>query len=143
MMEERSAGVLVFREAAERKFLLLHYPAGHWDYPKGHVENCESLRETALRELEEETGISPDEVELFDDFKEVIDYIYYKMGELSHKEVTYFLGRTDVDEVNISREHQDYMWLPYDEALKVLTFYNAKKIIRSAQEYLDENPGKL
>ena len=37
--------------------LLLQYPQGHWDLPKGHVEDDDTDRtETMLRELAEETG---------------------------------------------------------------------------------------
>lgn len=38
--------------------LLMIYSRGHWDLPKGHVERGESGRQAALREVEEETGIS-------------------------------------------------------------------------------------
>lgn len=127
---------MVYRDGKSRKYLLLHYPAGHWDYPKGHVEGGEGPRETALRELEEETGLSPDEVELIDDFNEIIDYTYYKKNEFSHKEVTYFLGKTKTKKIIISKEHQDFIWLPYDEAVKKLTFWNAKKVIKQAEKYL-------
>ncbi len=143
MLEERSAGVLVYREFERREYLLLHYPAGHWDYPKGHVEEGEGPRETAVRELKEETGISPDNVELEEDFVEVIDYTYHKKNEFSHKEVTYFLGKSNVKDIKISREHQDYIWLPYERALKRLTFWNAKKVMKSAEKFLGgRNPGE-
>lgn len=57
--DEHSCGIVVFRnENGIRCYLLLHYPSGHWDFPKGHVEEREKRHETALRELEEETGIS-------------------------------------------------------------------------------------
>jgi 8-oxo-dGTP pyrophosphatase MutT (NUDIX family) len=40
--------------------LLLQYPQGHWDLPKGHVESSDSDKQaTARRELKEETGIVP------------------------------------------------------------------------------------
>ncbi|MFO7990696.1 MAG: NUDIX domain-containing protein [Thermoplasmata archaeon] len=138
MMEERSAGVLLYREDGKREYLLLHYPAGHWDFPKGHVENGESETETALRELTEETGVNEDEVELEDGFKEEIDYFYHKGRELSHKKVIFFLGRTCKGKINISREHQGFTWLPYDEALINLTFMNAKNLLKKAKKYLND-----
>ncbi len=135
-MDERSAGMIVFREEDERKYLLLHYPSGHWDYPKGHVEAGESLEETAIRELEEETGIGPEKIELYPEFLDRIDYIYQKGRELSHKEVLYLLGRTETKRVTISREHQGYEWLNYEDALERLTFKNARNVLRKAEMYL-------
>ncbi len=39
MIEETSAGIVLFRkEGAKNLFLLLHYPSGHWDFVKGKME---------------------------------------------------------------------------------------------------------
>ncbi len=136
-MDERSAGIILFREEKdERNYLLLHYPAGHWDYPKGHVEAGESLEETALRELHEETGIPPKEVELQPSFIDKIDYIYQRGRELSHKEVLYLLGSTETKKVTLSREHQGYEWLDYDDAQDRLTFKNARNVLKKAEMFL-------
>ncbi len=141
MLEEVSAGVLVYRESQPIKYLLLHYPAGHWDFPKGHVEANESMKETALRELREETGIGDDEIELRNGFKETIDYLYKKRGELSHKKVVFFLGKTEKEEVKISEEHQGYLWLSFEKAKQKVTFRNAKKLLEKSKEFLkEENP---
>lgn len=138
MLEEYSAGVVVYREKPKNLFLLLHYPAGHWDFPKGHVEEGESMKETALRELHEETGISEEDVELHDGFEETIDYLYRKQGELSHKKVIFFLGRTEKEEVTISEEHQGFDWLSFEEAKDKVTFRNAKRLLEKSKEYLEE-----
>ncbi len=138
-MEERSAGVLLFRDDEVRKYLLLHYPAGHWDYPKGHIEENETEKDAAVRELREETGVKEDEFELIPGFKETIDYFYKKMGELSHKQVIYLLGQTDKERVRISREHQGHTWLPYDEAMDKLTFKNARDVLKEAKIFLEKD----
>ena len=58
MIEETSAGIVLYRQMKDqREYLLLHYPGGHFDFAKGHVEAGESEHETAYRELQEETGI--------------------------------------------------------------------------------------
>ncbi len=136
-MDERSAGMIIFREDEdERRYLLLHYPAGHWDYPKGHVEAGESLQQTALRELEEETGIKKEDVDVIPEFLDRIDYIYRKGRDLSHKEVLYMLGKTSKKKVTISREHQGFEWLSYDDAFDRLTFKNARNVLKKAEMYL-------
>ncbi len=137
MIQEKSTGFLIFRENEGEEFLLLHYPAGHWDYPKGHVEEGETEIETALRELEEETGISEGEIEIVEGFRETIDYFYHKRYDMSHKQVVYFLGKSKTKDVKISREHQDYVWLGYEEAMERLTFKNAKDLLKKGKEYLD------
>ncbi|MGM0405063.1 MAG: bis(5'-nucleosyl)-tetraphosphatase [Thermoplasmatota archaeon] len=138
MIQEKSTGFLIFREEEEKEFLLLHYPAGHWDYPKGHVEEGETEIETALRELEEETGLSEDDIEIIEGFRETIDYFYHKRYDMSHKQVVYFLGKSMTSDVNISREHQDYIWLKYEEAMKRLTFKNAKNLLENAKNFIDK-----
>lgn len=137
MREERSAGVLVFRDNGKRRYLLLHYPAGHWDYPKGHIEEGETPKETALRELEEETGIAKGNVKLVEGFQEIIDYVYSTRRDTVHKQVIYYLGYTNNKDVDISNEHQDYIWLPYEDSMKKLTFDNARKVMIKADRYLD------
>ncbi|MDZ4384915.1 MAG: NUDIX domain-containing protein, partial [Candidatus Moranbacteria bacterium] len=56
---EKSVGAVVFRkkETGGKEFLLLHYPSGHWDFPKGHIESGETEEGTLRREVEEETGL--------------------------------------------------------------------------------------
>ncbi|MFO7791960.1 MAG: NUDIX domain-containing protein [Candidatus Saliniplasma sp.] len=139
MIQEKSTGFLIFRENENKKFLLLHYPAGHWDYPKGHIEEGETEIETALRELREETGILEKDIDIMDGFRETIDYFYHKRYDMSHKQVVYFLGRTKTSDIEISKEHQGYTWLEYEDAMERLTFKNAKNLLEKANEYLEKN----
>lgn len=134
MMFEKSCGIVVFHENDRREYLLLHYPGGHWDLPKGHVEKDETEEETALRELEEETGIG--QAEFIPGYREVISYTYHRGPKLSTKEVVYFLASTNEKGITISHEHQDFLWLPYEEAVEKLTFENAKELVRKAEKKL-------
>ncbi len=136
-VHEKSCGIIVYRETAEGiKFLLLHYPGGHWDFPKGHVERKDPSEEaTALRELQEETGIT--EVEFNTGYKESMYYEFNRgYKERVKKVVVYFLGKTSEEVVSISFEHQNFTWLPYEEAIEKLTYENAKDLLRKAQPYL-------
>ena len=74
MKEEISAGIILFNEHEKRKFLLLNYPSGHWDFVKGKMEDDETTEKTALRETKEETGIS--DVEFCKGFEEEIEYYF-------------------------------------------------------------------
>ena len=90
-MKEVSAGVVIFRkEESDARFLLLHYPSGHWDFVKGKTEDGETLRQTALRETKEETGIS--DIEFVDGFKEQIRYDFQHNGTPINKKVSLLFG---------------------------------------------------
>ena len=43
MKEEVSAGIILFNDNEDRKFLLLNYPSKHWDFVKGKMEKDEHL----------------------------------------------------------------------------------------------------
>lgn len=135
-IDEKSCGIVVFKNNdVVRKYLVLKYPGGHMDLAKGHVENNETEHETALRELEEETGIK--NLKFVDGYREEIFYTYNKKGHQSHKQVVFFLGETNESDVKISFEHRNFYWLPYEEAYKKMTFDNAKNLVKKAEELLN------
>ena len=135
MIEETSAGIVLFRkEDSKNLFLLLHYPSGHWDFVKGKMEQGESIHETALRETKEETGIT--DVKFLENFEEWIKYDFQYMGELVHKKVVFFLAETKTKNVKISHEHLDYAWMDYNTAMEKTTFDNGKKVLERAQSLL-------
>ncbi|MCV0392825.1 MAG: NUDIX domain-containing protein [Nitrosopumilus sp.] len=135
MIEETSAGIVLFRkEENENLFLLLHYPSGHWDFVKGKMEKGESTRETAIRETKEETGIT--DIEFIDDFEEWIEYNFQYQGELVQKKVVFFLAETKTKEIKISHEHLNYTWMNYNTSMEKTTFDNAKNVLTKAQMLL-------
>lgn len=136
MVWEKSCGIIIFREQEKRFYLVLQYRAGHWGFPKGHVEKGEEEKETVLRELEEETGIS--EVEFIPGYRQRIDYYFYRGEQKINKEVYFYLGKTSEKKVQISHEHRDYKWLTYEEAMATLTFQNARNILKEAKQFLQE-----
>lgn len=135
-MKEKSAGAIVFREDKERKYLILHYEEGHWDFPKGNIEEGESEKQTVIREVEEETGIK--EIKFIEGFKEKINYFYTGSNkERISKEVILFLAETEEEDIKLSHEHVDHQWLDYSKALEKLTHDNTKNILRKAEAYLN------
>ena len=137
MIEETSAGIVLFRkEETGNLFLLLHYPSGHWDFVKGKMEKGESIHETAVRETEEETGIT--DVRFLENFEEWIEYNFQYQGELVHKKVVFFLAETKAMDVKISHEHLDYTWMDYNTAMEKTTFDNAKTVLTKAQTLLSK-----
>ncbi|HJL67601.1 MAG TPA: NUDIX domain-containing protein [Nitrosopumilus sp.] len=135
MIEETSAGIVIFRkENSKNLFLLLRYPSGHWDFVKGKMEKNESTHETAVRETKEETGIT--NIMFLENFEEWIEYNFQFQGELVQKKVVFFLAETKTKEVEISHEHLDYTWMDYNSAMEKTTFDNAKTVLTRAQMLL-------
>lgn len=131
--DERSAGILLFREdAGKKQFLLLHYPSGHWDFVKGRIEKGEHPKEAALREAREETGIT--DIEFIDGYEEKIQYRYQYNGKTIQKEVVFFLAKTSSSQVTLSDEHLDFDWLEFDYAYKKITYKNAKNLLAKSKD---------
>ncbi len=135
MKKERSAGAVIYRKEGDNiYFLLLWYPAGHWDFPKGNIEPGEKEIDTVKREVYEETGIT--DLEFIFGFRETIRYFYFRNKEKISKEVIFYLARTNQKDVKISYEHKGYEWLPYEKALERITYDNSKDVLRKAYNYL-------
>lgn len=141
---EKSCGVVLFNE---QKVLLLQYATGqkegewdlqgHWDFPKGHVDKGETEIETAIRELEEETGIK--NIILLDNFRKTINYKIQKRDRKISKEVVFFIATTVETEINLSHEHVDYGWFDFTSALKQLTYDNARSVLSEAIIFYEKN----
>ena len=135
MINEKSAGIVLFRnDSNKNEFLLLNYPQGHWDFTKGKIEQNETSLAAAIRETREETGIT--NIEFIDGFEESVEYDFRFKKEDIHKKVIFFLAKTDEKNIKLSHEHNDYLWLEYNDALKKTTFANAKNVLSKANEYL-------
>ena len=132
---ETSCGVVLVNYGT---VLLLQYPQGHWDLPKGHVESDDGDRHsTMLRELEEETGIA--DVALLDGFEERTEYSFRHKGKRKEKQVYWYIAETDVIEVQLSHEHRGYLWLDWDQALETITHDETRTVVRAAQRFVELN----
>ncbi len=138
MIDERSAGAVVFYmgENSEPEYLLLHYSAGHWDFPKGNIETGENEKQTATREIREETCIN--DVEFMDDFRMKIEYKYRHGKKVVRKQVVLYLARTRTRNVILSHEHIGFTWKKFDEAMQQLTYLNAKNLLSAAKKHLQQ-----
>ena len=132
MKREKSCGAVIFREYdAQRRYLILHSTQGHWTLCKGHVEGHETERETAVREIREETGLS---VEFIDGFRQVITYSP-KPGRI--KDVVFFLGRTIKETVVCQPEEvAEAVFLPFGDAMARLTHPSDRETLAAADAFL-------
>jgi len=124
------------------KFLLMRH-FDRWDLPKGHAEPGESLRETALRETEEETGIPATQINLDADFEFSVTYLvtYQRHGNRQfEKTVTYFLGYIPrVTEIACT-EHAGYEWCVWPPAGSIQA-QTIDPLLAAVRQHLE--PGRI
>ena len=122
MKNEKSCGCIIIDNG---KVLLVKQTAGHWGFPKGHVEANETEIETAIRETKEETNLS---VEIVSNARYTMEYA---IDEDIHKEVVYFIAKETTNNV-IAQESEisDIKWFSFKEALETISFDNAKALLK-------------
>ncbi len=135
MRYETSCGFVVYRHVqAERQYLLIRSTGGEYGFPKGHTEPGETERETAVRELKEETGL---EVRFVEGFRREEEYLLpNKVNTV--KRVVFFLGEYREGRIVCQEtEVSDAIFVPRETALELLSFETTRKILKEADAYLD------
>lgn len=108
-----------------------------WTLPKGTPIAGESREETALREVEEETGLKV----RIDGPLDSIEYTFVQSGTRIHKTVHYFLMvPIGGDLARHDHEFEEVRWIPFDAAASVLTFETERELVARAAERLRGTP---
>ncbi len=108
-----------------------------WQLPKGTIEAGETPEQTAVREVEEETGLKT----VPEAFLKTTEYWYwdtYGKTEpvLVHKKVDYFLLRVVGGELTDSSFEVDGVgWFTPEEAIQTLTFDDDREVVKLAQQH--------
>ena len=139
MKYEKSCGAVVYRRTECGILILVEWMRkGHVSLPKGHVEPGETERETALREIREETALR---VELDEGFRRTVTY---SPREGVSKDVVFFAAEyrggtihPQPEEVVMAR------FLPPEEAEAAMTFDSDRETIRAALAYLEQGGGTV
>ena len=123
MPEAKSCGFLIVRGDPVREFLLMRH-TDRWDLPKGHVDPGESEHECALRELNEETGIAADDIEILDGFRFTTHYPVRSKrdGRLIDKTLVIFLAHLKRDVRIDPTEHGGFQWFDWNPPHKIQTW---------------------
>jgi bis(5'-nucleosidyl)-tetraphosphatase len=137
MKKDTSIGIIIFRKTKKTiTYLIIKHSKGHWAFPKGHRNIGEKAIDTALREIYEETGIN--KINLVSP-KIMLREHYIIKDNKDHilKTVQYFIAKTSQRKVKIDgKEIVDYRWCPFDEAIELITFSEAKKILKKAHKLI-------
>lgn len=122
------------------KFLLIqHANGGHWDSPKGGVEYGETEQQTALREINEETGIQEKQIKFIHGFKSTIQY---KVPGRGLKTVVYFLAQFTGSTKAIQPQESevlDYKWCSFKEGIDLINYPENKQVLTEAFHFLSDN----
>jgi len=118
--DERSAGVVVVRRAAQGWRVLVLRAYRNWDFPKGLIEPGETPFAAAVREAHEETGIEDLDFRWGEDYRETEPYARNKVAR-------YYLAETDAVQLTLPvspelgrPEHHEYRWVEFAEAQRLL-----------------------
>lgn len=138
-----SAGGIVIKEGPKgskgangtKVLVTQHSKHKGWDFPKGHREIYESEEQTALREVEEETGVKAEIIERVGETK----YFYYEEGEKVLKTVVFFLMKyVSEGEATTAFEVSGTKWLPPEKVEAQLTFKDTKALWEKARSMIEQ-----
>ena len=113
-----------------------------WQSVTGSMELGENPYDTALRELQEETGINKQKSDLiFDDlshkfmiYSEWIDR--YKESTYSNKEYIFSLKLNNEVSVKLSREHSSYKWVDLNDAIHLVFSWTNKAALKAIPNFI-------
>lgn len=135
MAIEVTSGAVVYRKNNDEiEYLLLESQnKGHfWGFPKGHVEGDETLEETAIREIREETQL----VLPIDTSFHV--YTEYDLPNGNRKQMTlYTADLTQNEDIHLQAEEiKNCGWFNYKDARERLTYDNLKELLDQVNDHL-------
>lgn len=144
MRTEKGVVVVAYKEVRRNhRYLVLKRTKNWegWELPKGHLEN-DDYRETVKLELEEEAGLSEEEIREVEDMEKTLEWTYEEDdGEEVKREYKAFIvkiGENAVVDVsgNPHDEHETGFFLDFEDASSLLTYDNQVEILEKGKESL-------
>ena len=137
MKMEHSAGAVIYRKREDGKleYLIVQSVVNHnWGFPKGHLEDNESHKEAAKREVFEEVGLKPE-----------FDFNFmrkkkYSLTEKKTKTVTYYLAKYVAGQ-KVAKQKEEILadkWVTFKEAKKYLTEHGKMDVLRDTRDYIKQ-----
>ncbi|MCA9380281.1 NUDIX pyrophosphatase [Candidatus Dojkabacteria bacterium] len=130
----KTQAIVYCRTDEDHKYLILkrsEIDGGYWQPVVGTVKEEESIIQCMLREIEEEAGIK--------DVIQVSKQLYNFSWERDEQVYLEFVYAIEVDEksaINLSEEHDEYLWLNYKDAVEKVKYESNKKSITIVEKML-------
>ena len=138
MIFQYSAGGVVYKKENNKTYILVAQHSQHhgWVFPKGligdHIEN-EGKKETAVREVKEETGVDGKILKKLNP----VTYWFVFEKEKIKKTVYYFIMEYAGGDINThDDEMENVEWLEMENVEERLTYVSDKKVWKEAQKLI-------
>lgn len=140
MHTECSFGIVPLQKknGAWQVLLIKHLLSNHWGFPKGKPIDGELPKESAIRELKEETAL--DIVKFLSDDALSEKYKFIRNGVLIEKSVTYFLAEVTGEVVFQKEELSAVKWVLLSDAEKEVTFKENKRNYKKILDLMSKIP---
>ncbi len=135
IVREPTSGGIVFRrnKKNEVEILLIQDAKDRWTIPKGHIEEGETAKETAVREIGEEAGL--EKVKVIN-WLGKINFRYRRVNTLVLMTTQIYLVQAQGDTDKIKKEEwmNGIKWFPFQEALEKIEYEDIGKLILLAMQ---------
>lgn len=139
---EATSGGIVFRhgQGKDIEILLIQDPKGRWSIPKGHVEEGETDKETAIREIGEEANLK--ELRVIDRLGKT-EFRYRRMKTLVLMTTQVYLVEAlgDTDAIKKEEFYANIKWFPFNEALDAIEYEDIGKLMLLGRKKIRQRRG--